>query len=214
LDRLLGKASAPIHRSPSTTDVAVGQDWFTRFEGAGLDGVIAKRLDGTYQPDKRALLKLKHARTADCVVAGFRWHKDGAGVGSLLLGLYDDVGTLHHLGVATSFSAARRAELVAELAPYRADGLVGHPWASWAAPADDSGRLPGAVSRWNADKKLDWEPLRIELVAEVAYDQLQRDRFRHATRLVRWRPDRDPSSCTYDQLERAAPAELHQVFGG
>lgn len=213
LERLLADATPPVHLTPATTDLAVADDWFTRFEGAGLDGVVAKPLDGTYQPDKRVLVKVKHARTADCVLAGFRMHKDGEGVGSLLLGLYDDAGTLHHVGVATSFTAKRRRELVDELAPLRAGALDAHPWASWAAPDPGSGRLPGAVSRWNANKDLDWEPLRIERVVEVAYDQLQGNRFRHATRFVRWRPDREPRSCRYDQLEAVAPAELRELFG-
>ena len=213
LERLLADAAPPVHLTPATTDLAVANDWFTRFEGAGLDGVVAKPLDGTYQPGKRVLVKVKHARTADCVLAGFRMHKDGEGVGSLLLGLYDEGGTLHHVGVATSFTAKRRRELVDELAALRAGALDDHPWASWAAPDPGSGRLPGAVSRWNATKDLGWEPVRIERVVEVAYDQLQRDRFRHATRFVRWRPDREPSSCRYDQLEAIAPAELHELFG-
>jgi ATP-dependent DNA ligase len=160
------------------------------------------------------MLKVKHERTADCAVAGFRWHKDGEGVGSLLLGLYDDTGTLHHVGVATSFSAAMRKQLVDEVAPLRANAVEGHPWQSWAeAQMDQAQRLPGAGNRWNAGKDMSWEPLRVERVAEVGYDNLQGDRFRHATKLVRWRPDREPSSCTYAQLERPVPEVLAEVFG-
>lgn len=161
------------------------------------------------------MLKIKHQRTVDCAVGGFRIHKDGAGVGSLMLGLFDDDGAMHHVGVATSFSAARRAELLDELAPYRTDALDGHPWAEWArAEAHQEGkRLPGGGNRWNAGKDMSWEPLRLGLVAEVAYDGMQGDRFRHATQLVRWRPDREPRSCTYDQLDRPVPELLDRVFG-
>jgi ATP-dependent DNA ligase len=196
----------------------VATDWFNRFEGAGLDGVVAKPVSLPYREDERVMWKVKHARTADCVVAGFRVHKDGAGVGSLLLGLYDDEGTLHHVGVASSFSVARRTQLVDELAPYRADALAGHPWAAWAeaeaaaAAKGGGGRMPGGQSRWNAGRNMSWEPLRPELVAEVAFDHLQGDRFRHATSFVRWRPERDPASCTYRQLEVAVPEELESVF--
>jgi ATP-dependent DNA ligase len=212
LEAALADAAPPVHLTPATTDPDVARDWFGRFEGAGLDGVVAKATDLAYVPDKRLMLKVKHDRTADCAVAGFRWHKDGEGVGSLLLGLFDDAGTLHHVGVATSFSVARRKELVDELEPYRADALDGHPWRTWAEASTEQ-RLPGANSRWNAGKDLSWEPLRLELVAEVGYDNLQGDRFRHATKFVRWRPDRDPSSCTYAQLERPVPEELSRVFG-
>jgi ATP-dependent DNA ligase len=197
----------------------VAQDWFARFEGAGLDGVIAKRLEGTYEPGKRAMLKIKHQRTADCVVAGFRWHKNGPGthVGSLLLGLYDDAGTLHHVGITSSFSMDRRRELVEELTPLREGALEGHPWQSWASFAAETEaagqRMPGATSRWNRGKDLSWEPLRIERVCEVAYDHLQGDRFRHATTFIRWRPDRSPRDCRYDQLEATAPFELERIFG-
>jgi ATP-dependent DNA ligase len=213
LEAALAGAEAPVHLTPATADPATARDWFERFEGAGLDGVIAKARDLTYVPDKRLMLKVKHDRTADCAVAGFRWHKDGEGVGSLLLGLYDDAGTLHHVGVATSFSVARRKELVAELEPLRANALDGHPWQSWAEAQSEQQRMPGAKSRWNANKDLSWEPVRVERVAEVGYDNLQGDRFRHATKLVRWRPDRDPSSCTYAQLERPVPEVLAEVFG-
>jgi ATP-dependent DNA ligase len=215
LELALDGARPPLHLTPGTTDREVAADWFVRFEGAGLDGVMAKALDGTYTPDKRTQTKVKHKRTCDAVVAGYRRHKSGDGIGSLLLGLYDDDATLHHVGVATSFTAARRAELVDELAPYEADALVGHPWREWGnveAHGDGSGRMPGAPSRWNATKDMTWSPLRIELVAEVAYEHLQGDRFRHATRLVRFRPDRDPASCTYDQLEQVVPYELHRIF--
>ena len=216
LEQALADAGPPVHLTPATSDPQVAADWFARFEGAGLDGVIAKGSDLAYVADKRLMLKVKHERTADCVVAGFRWHKDGGGIGSLLLGLYDDAGTLHHVGVATSFSVARRAELATEVERYRADALEGHPWQGWAeaeSGAVEGQRQPGSPSRWNGKKDLSWEPLRIELVAEVGYDNLQGDRFRHATKLVRWRPDRDPASCTYDQLERPVPEVLAEVFG-
>jgi ATP-dependent DNA ligase len=214
LEQALAGARPPVHLTPATSDPATARDWFERFEGAGLDGVIAKSVDLVYQPDKRSMLKVKHERTADCVVAGFRWHKDGDGVGSLLLGLYDDDGVLHHVGVATSFSVARRKELVGELEPLRANAVDGHPWQSWAeAQAEDAQRKPGAGNRWNAGKDMSWEPLRIERVAEVGYDNLQGDRFRHATKLMRWRPDREPSSCTYAQLDRPVPEVLAEVFG-
>ena len=211
----------PIHLTPATRDVEVARDWFNRFEGAGLDGVVAKKLDAPYQPGKRAMLKIKHARTADCVVAGFRWHKNGPGthVGSLLLGLYDDKGDLHHVGITSSFTWDKRAALVPELEPLRKDALKNHPWAEWAewagyGAADASGtRMPGATSRWNRGKDLSWEPLRIERVAEVAYDHLQGDRFRHATTFQRWRPDKRPAGCRYDQLEETAPFELAKIFG-
>jgi ATP-dependent DNA ligase len=222
LEGVLGAAEPPIHLTPATTDRTRAADWFARFEGAGLDGVIAKRLDAPYQPGKRAMLKIKHQRTADCVVAGFRWHKNGPGthIGSLLLGLFDDGGTLHHVGITSSFSWDRRAALVDELAPLRQNALDGHPWAEWAewaqaGAADASGqRLPGATSRWNRGKDLSWEPLRAERVVEVAYDHLQGDRFRHATTFVRWRDDKAPEACRYDQLEETAPFELAQIFSG
>ena len=214
LEQALAGAKPPVHLTPATSDPEIARDWFQRFEGAGLDGVVAKAVDLAYQPDKRVMLKVKHERTADCAVAGFRWHKDGEGVGSLLLGLYDDAGTLHHVGVATSFSAAMRKDLVAELEPLRADAVDGHPWQSWAEAQVDAGqRLPGAGNRWNAGKDMSWEPLRVERVAEVGYDNLQGDRFRHATKFVRWRPDRDPSSCTYAQLDKPVPEVLAEVFG-
>jgi len=216
LEQALRHAQPPVHLTPATKDPAVATDWFNRFEGAGLDGVVAKPLSLTYREDERVMWKVKHARTADCVVAGFRIHKDGAGVGSLLLGLYDDEGTLHHVGVASSFTVARRKELTGELAPYQADALDGHPWAAWAeaeaAATAKGGRMPGGQSRWNAGRNMEWQPLRPELVAEVAFDHLQGDRFRHATSFVRWRPERDAASCTYSQLESAVPEELEAVF--
>jgi ATP-dependent DNA ligase len=221
LEAALAAAEPPVHLTPATTDRALAVDWFDRFEGAGLDGVIAKRLEGTYQPGKRAMIKVKHQRTADCVVAGFRWHKNGPGthVGSLLLGLFDDDGKLHHVGVTSSFSWDRRAALVKELEPLRSDAADGHPWGEWAewaamGAADASGqRLPGATSRWNRGKDLSWEPLRAERVVEVAYDHMQGDRFRHAATFVRWRPDKRPSDCRYDQLEETAAYELQLIFG-
>lgn len=221
LESVLGAATPPVHLTPATRDRATAQDWFERFEGAGLDGVVAKRLDAAYQPGKRAMLKIKHQRTADCVVAGFRWHKNGPGthIGSLLLGLFDDEGVLHHVGVTSSFTWDRREALVAELAPLRVDALADHPWKEWAewstaGDADASGqRLPGATSRWNRGKDLSWEPLRTERVAEVAYDHLQGDRFRHGTTFKRWRPDKAPADCRYDQLEVTAAFELAKIFG-
>jgi ATP-dependent DNA ligase len=221
LEAVLGTAAPPVHLTPATTDRALAADWFDRFEGAGLDGVIAKKLASGYQPGKRAMLKIKHQRTADCVVAGFRWHKNGPGthVGSLLLGLFDDEGSLHHVGITSSFTWDRRAALVEELEPLRTNALDGHPWGEWAewaqaGAADASGqRLPGATSRWNRGKDLSWEPLRAERVVEVAYDHLQGDRFRHATTFKRWRPDRQPESCRYDQLEVTPPYLLEQIFG-
>ena len=218
---LKGQLDPAVHLTPATRDRALAADWFDRFEGAGLDGVIAKRVDGTYQPGKRAMLKIKHQRTADCVVAGFRWHKNGpqTHVGSLLLGLYDDAGKLHHVGITSSFTWDRRATLLKELEPLRAQAVEGHPWGEWAewaalGSADASGqRLPGATSRWNRGKDLSWEPLRPERVVEVAYDHLQGDRFRHATTFKRWRPDKPPAECRYDQLEETAPYLIEQIFG-
>ena len=213
LEEALTGARPPVHITPATTDRAVAAEWFERFEGAGLDGVVAKRLSLPYKEDERVMWKIKHARTADCVVAGFRWHKSGGVVGSLLLGLYDDAGTLHHVGVASSFTVARRKELVDELAPYRQDALDGHPWAGWAAAMTEwSGRMPGGQSRWNAGRSMEWEPLRPELVVEVAFEHLQGDRFRHSAHFVRWRPERESRSCTYSQLEVAVPEELEAVF--
>jgi ATP-dependent DNA ligase len=211
LEKVLERARPPIYLTPMTDDPSVARDWFSRFEGAGLDGVIVKPGDLAYLPDKRANFKVKHERTADCVVAGFRWHKEGGVVGSLLLGLYDDRGQLHHVGVASGFSASRRREFVDELAPYRERAADDHPWLE---DVTATTRVPGAISRWSAGKNLDWEPLRAELVAEVAYGQLQGDRFRHATSFVRWRPDRKPTSCRYDQLDVPVPFELQEIFSG
>jgi ATP-dependent DNA ligase len=197
-----------------TRDRDTAQDWLMRFEGAGLDGVIAKAPDTPYQPGKRAMLKIKHARTADCVVAGFRWHKSGGdAVGSLLLGLYDDGGVLQHVGVTSAFTMAARKALAAELAPLRERALDGHPWRAWAGDAAAASRMPGGQSRWSGGKDLSWEPLRIERVCEVKYDHLQGGRFRHATIFQRWRPDKSPADCTYAQLEVTAPYELARVFG-
>lgn len=210
--------NAPIYLCPSTTDAVVAQRWFIEFEGAGLDGVIAKRVADPYTPDKRTLVKVKHRRTADCVVAGYRVHKDGKGVGSLLLGLFDSDGKLHHVGVAASFTAKRRTELSAELEPLTHDATTAHPWREWAewqnAATDPGQRLPGAGSRWNAGKDLSWVPLRIELVAEVTFGQLQEGRFRHGSQFLRWRTDREPMSCTYDQLDVATPVPFAQVVSG
>ncbi|MEO6318386.1 MAG: ATP-dependent DNA ligase [Acidimicrobiales bacterium] len=217
LEGVVDGALARVHLTPMTDDADIAQDWFTRFEGAGFDGVMAKPADLPYTEDKRSMWKVKHERTADCVVAGFRTHKDGEGVGSLLLGLFDDDGTLHHVGVASSFTAARRRELKDELAPLQERALEDHPWRDWAeaaSPATDAGRMPGGVSRWNAKKDLSWEPLRTELVAEVRYEHVLGGRFRHGGRLVRFRPDRTPASCTYAQLEEVAPAELATLFTG
>ena len=212
----LADAVAPIYLCPSTTSASVARTWFHEFEGAGLDGVIGKRLSDPYTPDKRTLVKVKHRRTADCVVAGYRVHKDGNGVGSLLLGLYDEQGSLHHVGVAASFTVKRRSELLDELAPLTHDATTNHPWREWAewqhAVQDAGQRMPGAGSRWNAGKDLSWVPLRIELVAEVTFGQLQEGRFRHGSQFLRWRIDRDPSSCTYDQLDVAAPVPFAQVI--
>jgi ATP-dependent DNA ligase len=222
LETALGTPGPGVHLTPVTRDRATAADWFERFEGAGLDGVMAKPPDAPYQPGKRAMLKIKHVRTADCVVAGFRWHKNGPGthVGSLLLGLHDDTGALHSVGVTSSFTWDRRATLLEELEPLRVDALDGHPWAEWAewaamGAADASGqRLPGATSRWNRGKDLSWEPVRVERVCEVAYDHLQGDRFRHATTFRRWRPDKPPEACRYDQLEVTPAFELARIFGG
>jgi ATP-dependent DNA ligase len=216
LDDALADVKPPVHRTSVTDDPAVAREWFATFEGAGLDGVVAKPVDGTYEQDKRVLLKVKHERTADCVVAGFRWHKastpEAPLLGSLLLGLYGteqgEPDRLQHVGVVASFPMARRAELVEELAPWRQDALDGHPWRDWAEavsipPEGATGgvRMPGAQSRWNAKKDLSWQPLRPERVVEVRYDHMEGTRFRHTTQFVRWRDDRDPRSCTYEQLE-------------
>jgi ATP-dependent DNA ligase len=216
LETFAQRFAQPVHCTPATRDRALAADWFERFEGAGLDGVMAKPLDAPYVPDKRTQFKVKHQRTADCVVAGYRMHKDGEGIGSLLLGIYDARGNLNHVGVATSFTAARRRQLVDEIEPVRMTGITGHPWAAWASQGMEptgGGAMPGAPSRWNATKDLSWMPLRSEWVAEVAYEGLIGHRFRHSARLLRWRPDRTPESCTYDQLDTPAPFELTQIFG-
>jgi ATP-dependent DNA ligase len=211
----LAAARAPVYCTPATGDPALARDWFAMFEGAGLDGVVAKPLDGAYLPDKRAMFKVKHQRTADCVVAGFRWHKSGPIVGSLLLGLWADDGKLQHVGVSASFPMARRKELVDELAPYRMadDELAEHPWGRWAqAQAHEGSRMPGNVSRWNATKDLTFVPLRPDLVVEVAYDHMEGTRFRHTAQFRRWRPDRDQASCGYDQLEQVVSFRLADVL--
>jgi ATP-dependent DNA ligase len=208
------KPGGDVHLTPCSRDRSVADEWFHRFEGAGLDGVVAKHESTTYQPGKRAMVKVKHVRTADCVVAGFRWHKQGKGtlVGSLLLGLHDDAGVLHHVGVTSSFSMETRRRLAKELEPLTKNALAKHPWRDWAEVAGGSVRMPGAQSRWSGGKDLSWQPLRIERVCEVKYDHLQGDRFRHATIFQRWRPDKRPSDCRYDQLEVTAPAELAEIF--
>src|SRR4029453_16978004 len=215
LEALLASAASPIHLTPMTRDRAVAARWLDEFEGAGLDGVIAKPEDGTYEAGKRAMIKVKHARTAECVVAGFRWHKSGKdAIGSLLLGLYDDKGRLHHVGVTSSFTMAMRRELMTELEPLRKDALKDHPWREWAMPeGHEMTRMPGGQSRWSAGKDLSWEPLRIERVVGVKYAPLQGDRFRHGAVFLRWRPDKPPSDCRYDQLEVTKPYQLDKVFG-
>jgi ATP-dependent DNA ligase len=217
LERLVAGAGEPLHLTPMTRDPGVAAEWLQRFEGAGLDGVMAKPAGGTYQPGKRAMLKIKHARTADCVVAGFRWHKAGPDelIGSLLLGLYDEHDRLHHVGVTSSFTMATRRALAQELAPLREHALDEHPWREWAEAQAAMGgtRMPGGQSRWSAGKDLSWEPLRIERVCEVKYDHMQGERFRHAAVFERWRPDRQPRDCRYDQLEVTTPYELAKVFG-
>lgn len=233
LEAALKAPASPVHLTPITRDREVAQDWFVRFEGAGFDGVMAKDPSGTYAPKKRTMVKVKHRRTADCVVAGFRWHKssrptdedEGDAIGSLLLALYDDDGGLHSIGVAASFTDARRRELVATLRPYR-DGVEDHPWAAWAqrpagrprddgAGADDPSALrrPGGnTSRWNANKDLSFVPLRPELVVEVTYDHMQGRRLRHTAHFLRWRPDKAAADCTYAQMEVVPPEELKKIF--
>ena len=215
LEAVLAKAKPPLHLTPATTDFAKASDWFSRFEGAGLDGVVAKPAAGTYEPNKRVMLKVKHERDCDCVVAGFRWHKKGerTRIGSLLLGLYDDAGTLQHVGVCASFTDQKRIELVEFLKPYRKDALASHPWKDWATDEfGETHRMPGAQSRWSHGKDLSWEPLRPELVIEVAYDHMQGDRFRHTAQFRRWRTDKKPSDCTFAQLEVVPPHELESIF--
>ena len=215
LESMLSSVTPPIHLTPATQDRGLAADWFRRFEGAGLDGVVAKPVAGAYEPDKRVMLKVKHERDCDCVVAGFRWHKEGEGslIGSLLLGLYDDAGALQHVGVCASFTREKRRELVDFLAPYRKDALANHPWKLWAAPESAGGhRMPGGQSRWNEGKDLSWEPVRPELVVEVAYEHMQGARFRHMARFRRWRFDKPPQQCTYTQLEVVPPLELTAIF--
>jgi ATP-dependent DNA ligase len=217
---LLAGAAPPLHLTPVTRDRDTAADWFRRFEGAGLDGVMAKQESGVYEPNKRVMLKVKHERDCDCVVAGFRWHKRGekSAVGSLLLGLYDDAGNLEHVGVCASFTDAKRRDLVTFLAAYRENALDGHPWRAWAEaqPAAESAlhRRPGMVSRWSQDKDLSWEPLRPELIAEVAYDHMQGSRFRHTAQFRRWRDDKRAHDCTFAQLEVVPPHELAAIFRG
>jgi ATP-dependent DNA ligase len=218
LESLLARAQPPIHLTPVTRELDVASDWFRRFEGAGLDGVMAKPTSGTYQPDKRVMFKVKHERVCDCAVAGFRWHKRGQGtaVGSLLLGLFDHNSVLQHVGVCASFTDARRRELVEHLAPYRRDALVNHPWRSWAVLTSSGAghRMPGGQSRWSHGKDLSWEPLRTELVVEVAYEHMQGTRFRHTAQFRRWRTDKNPRDCTYAQLEVVPPHELKAILAG
>jgi ATP-dependent DNA ligase len=217
LERLLPSVAPPIHLTPATDQRNVAADWFRRFEGAGLDGVMAKDVSGAYEPDKRAMLKVKHERDCDCVVAGFRWHKNGEGtaIGSLLLGLFDEAGNLQHVGVCASFTQQKRRELVDALAPYRKDALVNHPWGSWAGDGEgrEAGqRMPGGQSRWSQGKDLSWDPLRPELVVEVAYEHMQGTRFRHMAQFRRWRSDKRPGDCTFAQLEVVPPQELTAIF--
>ena len=219
LEQVLSGGARRVHLSPATRDRAMAEDWFHRFEGAGLDGVMAKRLDAPYRAGERTMIKVKHQRTADCVVAGFRWHKKGPGtmIGSLLLGLYDEDGTLHHVGVTSAFTDAVRKQLVTELAPLREHALDGHPWRDWAEAEEHANgkeqRMPGGSSRWNRGKDLSWEPLRPERVCEVTFDHMQGTRFRHAAHFVRWRTDKRPEDCRYDQLEVTPAYELERVFG-
>ncbi|MEE1664988.1 ATP-dependent DNA ligase [Streptomyces sp. WAC07094] len=215
LERAMSGVTPPVHLAPATTDRAVAEQWFRQYEGAGLDGVIAKPLTLPYRPDERVMFKVKHERTADVVVAGYRFHKSGPVVGSLLLGLYDDRGALQHVGVAAAFAMKRRAELVQELEPLRMDEAAGHPWAAWSdEAAHETARLPGAPSRWSGKKDLSWVPLRPERVAEVAYDHMENGaRFRHTARFRRWRPDRTPESCTYAQLEEPVRYDLAEILG-
>lgn len=202
-----------VHLTPATTDPVIAERWFTRFEGAGLDGVMAKRLDGVYTPDKRTLVKVKHQRTAECVVAGFRIHKDGEGVGSLLLGLYDDDARLHHVGVCAAFTVKFRRELIDELGPLTEHALDGHPWRDWAeAQAHSTQRMPGGFSRWNVDKDLSFVPLRVERVVEVTFGQLESGRFRHGVKFQCWRPDRTPDSCRYEQLDVAEAVRFDDLL--
>ena len=206
----LASVRPPVHLTPSTDDPDVAQDWFSRFEGAGLDGVVAKDRTLPYREGERVMFKVKHERTADCAVAGFRWHKQG-GVGSLLLGLFDADGVLHRAGVCSGFSAKRRQDLVQELEGIRLAPGEPHPWVE--AGTNPATSAPhGPTSRWTQGRDTAWEPLSLVLVCEVAYDHLQGDRFRHATSFRRWRGDREPASCTYDQLDVPVPWELRDIF--
>ncbi|HVL51853.1 MAG TPA: ATP-dependent DNA ligase [Actinomycetota bacterium] len=211
LEVAMESSGAPIFLTPATDSLDLARKWFSAFEGAGLDGVIAKPSTIPYSPDKRTMFKIKHQRTADCVVAGFRWHKSGPVVGSLLLGLYDDAGALHHVGVAAAFTMAERKRLLDDLAPHRPEPGESHPWNEWS----DWERIPGgAGNRWNAKKDMSWEPLRPELVVEVGYDHMEGTRFRHVARFKRWRTDRTPESCTFSQLEVPAAYQLADILSG
>jgi ATP-dependent DNA ligase len=218
LEKILHAAKPPLHITPATDDTEQAQDWFRRFEGAGFDGVVAKSIDGTYESDKPVMFKVKHERDCDCVVAGFRWYRktEEPAIGSLLLGLYNDQGLLQHVGVCASFSLQKRLELVKFLEPYRKDALLNHPWKNWEDPGVEASegehRMPGGKSRWSQDKDLSWEPLRPELVVEVAYEHMQGDRFRHMSQFRRWRTDKSPKDCTYEQLEVVPPQELKEIF--
>ena len=217
LEEALAGAKPPVHVTPATRDKDKAHDWFQRCEGAGLDGVIAKPEDLPYTPGKRMMLKIKHQRTVDCVVAGFRWYKGGKDrlVGSLLLGLYDTQGVLHHVGVCASFKQTERAALADKLKPLREGARESHPWKDWAEwqEVETQRRLPGATSRWNRGKDLSWEPIQIGLVVEVSFDHMQGTRFRHGSHLKRWRPDKPASECTYEQLEVTPPQEIAEIFG-
>ena len=202
LERLLTAPSKPLHLTPSTTERATAADWFDRFEGAGLDGVIAKRAEEVYHPGARVMLKIKHQRTVDCVVSGFRWHKDfpGSAVGSLLLGLYDSSAVLQYVGGTASFKVSERKQLVPFLEPYRGESGFGE------------GRTPGEPNRWTGKKDTTWVALRPELVCEVAFDHLQGDRFRHGATFLRWRHDKPAAECTFAQIEEVVPSELREIF--
>ncbi len=215
LESMLRSVKPPLHLTPATSDRAVAADWFSRFEGAGFDGVMAKPVAGIYESDKRVMFKIKHERDCDCVVAGFRWHKKGerSAVGSLLLGLFDDSGALQHVGVCASFTQQKREELADFLGPFRENARVDHPWGAWAGDGAESGhRMPGGQSRWSQGKDLSWEPLRPVLVVEVAYEHMQGSRFRHMAQFRRWRTDKQPGDCTYAQLEVVPAQELMEIF--
>ena len=219
LEEALARAVPPVHLTRTTSDADEATEWFSRFEGAGLDGVVAKPLNAAYQPGVRTMMKIKHERTADVVVAGYRLHKTSTPekplLGSLLLGLYDDQGRLQHIGVSASFTAARRAELLEELQPLVVEDLGEHPWGEWSDWAiANPDRVPGTQSRWSAGKDLSFVPLRPERVLEVGYDHMEGSRFRHTAQFKRWRPDRDPESCGYEQLEEPVNYDLAEVLGG